>query len=223
MRKEIIQYRTVILYRDRLIYDINYESWKISKTRIDDKTVQMELSTDEEADMFLERSFNTAIGKIKENLLFCLDRFTKGGDTATNKLPMRDENEADVQTVTNDDATNNTNDGYITGTNEDNILTPQGSGGGNAGSAQESEQTPAQQQFRTHYTFGLKFSEYWRGNVEVIMTNMHNYIRCFTLSEWFALVKPDEAARYLQWADKYLSDMVGNAREESMEGVSFRL
>lgn len=220
MRKEIIQYRTVILYRDRLIYDINYESWKISKTRIDDKTVQMELSTDEEADMFLERSFNTAIGKIKENLLFCLDRFTKGGDTATNKLPMKEDTDAEVEAVTNDDA-----DGYTVGTHEYcSGIQDGGTGGGNAGAAsQESEQTPAQQQFRTHYTFGLKFSEYWRGNVEVIMTNMHNYIRCFTLSEWFALVKPDEAARYLQYADKFLSDMVGNAREESMEGVSFRL
>lgn len=197
------QYRTVILYRDRLIYDINYESWKISKTRVDNKTVQSELSTDEEADMFLERQFNTAFGKIKENLLFCLDRFTKGGDTATNKLPMKEDDDAELEPVTND--------GYANATQE------------GSGEETETDDDKPETTFRPHYTFGFKFSEYWKGDVEQMMNNMHNYVRCFTLSEWFALVKPDESARYLQYADKYLEALVDVAREESMEGVMFML
>lgn len=197
------KYRTVILYRDRLIYDINYESWKISKTRVDNKTMQSELSTDEEADMFLERQFNTAFSKIKENLLFCLDRFTKGGDTATNKLPMKEDIDAELETVTDDDYANATHEGE----------------GGETETGEEKPKT----NFRVHYTFGFKFSPYWKGNAEQMMNNMHNYVRSFALSEWFALVKPDESARYLQYADKYLEALVDVAREESMEGVMFML
>jgi hypothetical protein len=189
------QYRTAVLYRDRLVYDIDFESWKIARMCVDDKTVQAETSTDEEADMFLERKFDTALGLIRGDLQFCLDYRTAAGDTANDKLKYQTDGDVELQPV--DD--------------EEDEITAQ---------PETEEQT---QQWPTHYTIGFRFSPYWYGNIETIKTCIHQYIVCYTLSEWFSLVKPDEAAAYLQKAEDYKKKAVNYCRQENAYGVTFRL
>lgn len=190
-------YRTAIIYRDRLVYDIDYESWKIAKVRVDDKTLQAETSTDEEADMFLERQFDTAFGLLKGDLQFCLDYLTAAGATANDKLKTR--TDGDVELAPAED------DGEIVATQEN-----------------ESNDEP-ETEWPTHYKIGFAFSPYWYGNIETIKTCIHQYIKCYTLAEWFSLVKPDEAAKYSQQAESYRSQAVNYCRQENAFGVTFRL
>lgn len=190
------QYRTAVIYRDRLVYDIDFESWKMARVRIDDKRVQAETSTDEEADMFLERQFDTAFGELKGNLQFCLDHLTKAGDIANDKLKMR--RDGDVELAPTDD-------------DEEIVAT------------QESEQEEPVTEFPVHYTIGFKFSPYWNGNIEAIKTAIHNYLRAYTLTQWFSLVKPDEAPKYAQEADAWMGKAINYCRQEDCSGITFRL
>ena len=190
------KYRTAIFYRDRLVYDIDYESWKIAKVRLDNKTLQAETSTDDEADMFLERQFDTAFGLIKGDLQFCLDYLTAAGDTANDKLKMRSDNDVELEM-----------------TDEEEVEAV-------AENEQSEEPTTG---FPVHYKIGFRFSPYWNGNIEAIKTAIHNFIVYSALAEWFRLVKPDEAAAYMQKAEIMRGKAVNYCRQEDAFGVTFRL
>lgn len=58
----------VTLLREELIYDIQFEAWKISKTHIDDKTMQAEAHVNMEADDWIERQIQSAIDRIHGKL-----------------------------------------------------------------------------------------------------------------------------------------------------------
>ena len=188
------KYRTAIFYRDRLVYDIDFESWKIAKARLDNKTLQAETSTDEEADMWLERQFDSALDTIKGDLQFCLDYLTKGGDTADDKLKTR-----------------TTNDVELEQTDEEEVV-----------ATNESEEEPTTE-FPIHYKIGFKFSPYWNGNINTITKTIHNYIVYSALGAWFQLVKPDEAPAYIQKAELLRGKVINYCRQEDCFGVTFRL
>ena len=198
MKKLPPQYRTAILYRDRLVYDIDFESWKIARVRVDDKALQAETSTDEEADMWLERQFDTAFGLIKGDLQFCLDYLTVAGTSATDKLKMRHDN--DVELAADDDDSD-----------EEVVVNAEGT-----------DPVPSTE-FPVHYTIGFRFSPYWYGNIEAIKTAIHNYIVNLTLYEWFRMVKPDEAPAYEKKAETFRLKAINYCRQENAYGVTFRL
>lgn len=201
------QYKTVVLHRASLLYDINYESWKIARCRIENMKLQAETSTDEEADLFVERVIDTAINNLKDRLFWCLDTSTASADVSSNLIDMDTENPSEGPQYEPD--TSLPVDDFTMDTTIPDI----------------EEHTPETTVARLpqHYTFGFRFSRYWRGNIHSVKSAIHNYIKSLVLSEWFALVKPDEAVRYAQAADKYLTDAVSYARQESMEGIHFRL
>jgi len=207
MKQERKQYKTVVIYRDNLVYDINFESWKIARMRIDDKTVQMETSTDEEADMFIERHIDSAINNIKTSMLWCLDRVTRAAAVSTNKLSQDWENPSQGPHY-EPDTSMPVDDTLLDATQTD---------------WEEHTPEPAAARFRTHYDFGFVFSSYWMGDIDAVKSAIHNYMRCRVLTEWFALVKPDEAARYERYATRYLLDAVTAARQERADGITFRL
>jgi hypothetical protein len=183
--------KTAILMRDRLVYDINFETWKIAGVRIEDKVLQSKTSTDEEADMWIESKFQDCIDLLKGKLMFCLDHVTKAGDVTSNEL------EANSNFVTEED-------------DEDESII-------------SLEPEVEHNEFPVQYVFGFAFSVYWHGNIKSIARSLHDYIVAYTLGEWFALVKPDEAARYMQKADKHLSDVINFCRQEDCRGITFRL
>lgn len=201
MKREPKIYKAVILRRDRLVYDINFESWKIAQMRVDNKTMQMATSTDEEADMWLERQFNTCLDEIEGKLQFCLDHPTAAGDIKDNVLRgnrsfQAEEDEENAETA-------------------EVIAT--------SGEAQERSDDSGSSEWPRQYVIGFRFSMFWRGNIGAIGSALHNYIKSFTLSEWFALTKPDEAARYAQAADDYLHKAINYCRQEDCSGITFRL
>lgn len=93
------QYKTVVLHRASLLYDINYESWKIARCRIENMKLQAETSTDEEADLFVERVIDTAINNLKDHLLWCLDTSTASADVSSNLIDMDTENPSEGPAV----------------------------------------------------------------------------------------------------------------------------
>ena len=190
------KYRTAIFYRNRIVYDVNYESWKIAKVRIDNKTLQAETSTDEEADMWIERQIDTALSTIKGKLQFCLDYRTKGGDTADDKLRMRSDNDVELEQVDEEEV--------------------------DAAPENESQTEPTTE-FPVHYQIGFIFSPYWNGNIETITKTIHNYIVYSILAKWFKLVKPDEAADYTKQAEDLKGEAINFCRQEDAFGVTFRL
>ena len=191
------KYRTVVLYRDRLLYDINFESWKIAKVRVNDKALQAETSTDEEADMWIERQIDTCLGEVKGSLQFCLDHLTKAGDIANDKLKMRQDTDVELEQEQEEE---------VVAVQED----------------QTQEEAPAEE-FPVHYTIGFRFSPYWNGNIESIKTAIHSYICSFTLAKWFELVKPDESVTYAKQADSWLGKAINFCRQEDCSGITFRL
>jgi len=67
------------------------------------------------------------------------------------------------------------------------------------------------------------FPETWRGSLDALKGALHNYVTRFTLSEWFALTKPDESERYLAMAAAYIKKAVMCARQEDVKNITFRL
>ena len=70
----------VTLLREELIYDIQFEAWKISKTHIDNKTMQAEAHVNLEADDWIERQIEYAVdrihGKLARIIPDCSDMLT---------------------------------------------------------------------------------------------------------------------------------------------------
>lgn len=62
----------ITLFREELLHDIQFEAWKISKTHIDDITLQDNLHVNGDADDWIERKIQHAIDRIYDKLSFAL-------------------------------------------------------------------------------------------------------------------------------------------------------
>lgn len=210
-------YKTVILDRDFLLYDINFESWKIAKCKIEAKPLQAEISTDEEADMFIQRSIDTAIGNIKNELLWCINNRSIFSSVQTDRLDQDFENPAegvhypaDVDFPTDEAVYDETDGGLISDTTDTTAI-------------ELHEDHEPEARFPRYFTIEFVFPDYWRGSLESLKVAIHNYVTRFVLSEWFALTKPDESERYLALAASYMKKAVECARQEDVKNVIFRL
>lgn len=67
-----LQQRFITLFREELLHDIQFEAWKISRTHIDNQTLQLEHQVNEDADDWIERKIESAIDKIYEKMSFAL-------------------------------------------------------------------------------------------------------------------------------------------------------
>lgn len=72
------------------------------------------------------------------------------------------------------------------------------------------------------YTFHFTFEEGWNGSVRYLRKNLHRYVVCYTLAEWFTLVKPDEVAAYAAKAAAALRAIEAGSRPASLN-CTFRL
>lgn len=66
------QQRLIVLLREELLHDIQFEAWKISKTHIDNVTLQSNLHVNDDADDWIERKIEQAIDKIYDKMSFAL-------------------------------------------------------------------------------------------------------------------------------------------------------
>lgn len=215
MKPQRNQYKTVILDRDFLLYDINFESWKIAKCKVEAKPLQAEISTDEEADLFIERSIDTAIGNIKNELLWCINNRSIRSAVQTDRIEQDFENPAegvhypaDVDFPTDEAVYDGS--GLVSDTTDTTAI-------------ELHEEHEPEARFPRYYTIEFVFPEYWRGSLESLKVALHNYVTRFVLSEWFALTKPDESERYLNMSAVFMKKAIECARQEDVKNVIFRL
>ena len=81
------QYKSVIVKRKDVLYDVNFISWKTAKCRIAEAEARAEAQTDDEGRIWFERMLATAVDHLKAKLRWCIDEYT--GTIVDNSIKQR--------------------------------------------------------------------------------------------------------------------------------------
>lgn len=189
-------YRATLSFdRASILYDIDFISWKIARTRIADAVAQSHFATDEEAHIFLGKEIEAAIDNIYGKLRWC---------TATEPYrPDALDNKPGIPTPTADSVET---DAFLISDEEEYAVTE-----------------GTERKWLEEYPISFYFSPEWKGSIRTLRTTIHKYIVHYCLAQWFALVKPDEEANELAKAEELLMRAYYEARSEDVEHIRFIL
>lgn len=192
------QYKSVIVKRKDVLYDVNFISWKTAKCRIAEAEARAEAQTDDEGRIWFERMLATAVDHLKAKLKWCIDEHT--GTIVDNAIKQRTVTygEEDYPEVEQD---------YDSFSDDATAL-----------------DSPAEIKLPIkEHVFRFAFSNTWKGNFNALANYIHRYIVDYILFEWFKITLPDEAAGYLASSEDWEDRIISEARSEDVSNVFFRL
>lgn len=194
--KHKLPYKATLSFdRASILYDIDYISWKIARTRISDAVAQSHFATDEEARIFLGKEIEAAIDNIYGRLRWCTATGPCRPDALDNKPGIATPT-ADSEEIEN----------FII-SDEDEYAVTEG----------------MERKWPKEYPISFYFSPGWKGSIRSLRTHIHKYIVHYCLAQWFALVKPDEEAKETAKAEELLTLAYNEARSEDVKHIRFIL
>lgn len=186
---------TLSFNRASILYDIDYISWKIARTRITDAVAQSHFVTDEDSHIFIGKEIEAAIDNIYDKLRWCTISDPCRPDALDNKpgIVTPTANSEEVESFIISD--------------EDEYSVTEG----------------VERKWPEEYPISFRFSPEWKGSIRALRSAIHKYIVHYCLAQWFALVKPDEEANELAKAEELLTLAYNEARSEDVKHVRFIL